>query len=295
MQLNMHDLYDSKGKVKEEMATSLTGHKYLSALLPNLQLLNQHLHSNTDILIQEEAQAGLYFSFLGTGPINGIQDIQSVQVSYQPRNLHGNLAMKKNDQLSLLQIRITPAHLASILGETEDQVIQHFSSMKEKLGNESGVIQLPLTEKMSNICQPIFAHNGHSISLAGQVYAVIFNIIEQLQMLSHLSECESCQRKLFQAQNLIEALEHEALDLKLLAQRVGLNTEALMLGFYLIVGQSLESYWESSRIKFAAAKLRQNPTEKGNIVAQSGFSEAQFEAAFIQHFGVSSHQYGQIH
>ncbi|WOD06919.1 hypothetical protein [Marinomonas sp. GJ51-6] len=67
MQLNMHDLYDSKGKVKAEMAASLTGHKHLSALLPNLQLLNQHLHSSTDIVIEEEAQAGLYFSFLGTG------------------------------------------------------------------------------------------------------------------------------------------------------------------------------------------------------------------------------------
>lgn len=295
MQLNMHDLYDSKGKVKAEMAASLTGHKHLSALLPNLQLLNQHLHSSTDIVIEEEAQAGLYFSFLGTGPINSIQDIQSVQISYQPKNLHGSLAMKKDDQLSLLQIRITPSHLASVLGETEDHVIQHFSLMKEKLGNDNGVIQLPFTEKMANISQPIFSHNGHSISLAGQVYAVIFNLIEQLQMLNHLSECESCQRKLFQAQNLIEALEHEALDLKHLAQRVGLNTEALAIGFYLIVGQPLDSYWQSSRIKFAAAKLRQNPTEKGNIVAQSGFSEAQFEAAFIQHFGVSSHQYGQIH
>jgi AraC-like DNA-binding protein len=295
MQLNMHDLYDNTGKVKNEMASCLTGHKRLSVLLPNLQLLNQHLHSNADIHIHEEAQAGLYFSFLGTGPINTIDDIASVQVSYQPQKVHGVLTMSKDDQVSLLQIRISTAHLASALGETEEQVIQYFSSMKEKLGNENAIIQLPFTKKMAITSAPILSHSGHSISLAGHVYAVIFNLIEQLQMLKHLSECESCQRKLFQAQNLIEALEHEALNLKHLAQQVELNPEALALGFYLIVGQSLEKYWTGSRIQFAAAKLRQNPTEKGNIVAQSGFSEAQFEAAFIQHFGVSSHQYGQIH
>jgi transcriptional regulator GlxA family with amidase domain len=120
-------------------------------------------------------------------------------------------------------------------------------------------------------------------------------VIEQLQMLNHLSQCEDCQSKLFNAQNLIEVMEHEALNIANIAQHVGLNTEALAIGFHLIVGQSIESYWTCSRIKFAADRLRQDPTAKTHIVAQSGFSDDQFEAAFIQHFGVSSHQYGQIH
>ncbi len=295
MQFNMHDVYDNTGKTKKEMAGSLTGHKHLLALLPNLQLLNQHLHSKADISIHEDAQSGLYFSFIGKGPIKTTNDIDSVQIAYQAKSLSGQFTMKKDEQRSLLQIRISPAHLASVLGETEDQIIQHFTSMRDSLGDENQIIQLPFTEKSANVSQPALSHNGHSISLAGHLYALIFTLIEQLQMLSHLSQCEDCQRKLYNAQNLIEVLEHEALDIKQLSQKIGLNPEALAIGFYLLVGQSIESYWTHSRIKFAAAQLRQDPTEKGMIVAQSGFSEDQFEAAFIQHFGVSSHQYSQIH
>ena len=295
MQFNMHDVYNNDGQVKAEMTDCLAGHKQLFALLPNLQLLNQHLHSKTELSIHEEAQSGLYFSFLGTHAINSINDIDSVQVSYQARSISGNLVMQEGEQRSLLQIRITPNHLATLLGESEDHVIQHFTSLKNTLGNNNDFVQLPLTQKSAHICESVLAHHNHSIGLAGHLYALIFTLIEQLQMLNHLSQCEDCQSKLFNAQNLIEASEHQSLNIEHLAQHVGLNTEALIIGFNHIVGQSIEKYWTRNRIKFAAAKLRQNPTEKGNIVAQSGFSEDQFEAAFIQHFGVSSHYYGQVH
>lgn len=295
MQFNMHDVYDNTGKTKKEMADSLVGHKHLVTLLPNLQLLNQHLYSKTDISIHEEAEPGLYFSFLGKAPIKTTGDIDSVQVAYQTEIVSGHVVMKKNEQRSLLQIRISPAHLASVLGETEDQIIQHFTLMRDNLGDDNQIIQLPFTEKAADVSQPTLSHQGHSISLAGHLYALIFTLIEQLQMLSHLSKCEDCQRKLYNAQNLIEVWEPEALDKKQLSQRIGLNPEALAIGFHLLVGQSIDNYWIQSRIKFAAAQLRQDPTEKGIIVAQSGFSEDQFEAAFIRHFGVSSHQYSQIH
>lgn len=295
MQISMRDVYDNTGRIKEAVAPWLSGHKQLLALLPNLHWLNQHLSSNTDLSIQEEAPSGLYFSFLGNGPIKSAQDIHSVQIAYQPKNISGHFFVAKDEQYSLLQARISPAHLAAILGETEDQIIQHFVTMRDKLGNDNAVIQLPVTEKTLNALAPIFAHKGHSISLAGHLYSLIFTLIEQLQILSHLSQCEDCQRKLFHAQNLIETPQHDALNIQHLAQQVGLNTEALTIGFNLIVGQSIESYCTRSRIKSAAAKLRQDPAAKPSIVAQSGFSEDQFEAAFIQHFGVSSHQYGQIH
>ncbi|WP_421854139.1 AraC family transcriptional regulator [Marinomonas sp.] len=295
MQLNMRDVYDNAGNIKEALAAWLSGHKKLLALLPNLHLLNQHLSSNADVSFHEEAQSGLYFSFLGTGPINTAKDIHSVQISYQPQNISSHIVMTKGDEHSLLQTRISPAHLAAVLGETEDQIIQHFMAMGEKLGNKNAVIQLPITERTLTVIEPILAHKSHSISLAGHLYSAIFTLIEQLQMLSYLSQCEECQSKLFHAQNLIETPEYDTLNMKHLAQQVGLNTEALAIGFNLIVGQSIESYCTQSRIKFAAAQLRQNPTAKPHIVAQSGFSEDQFEAAFIQHFGVSSHQYGQIH
>jgi AraC-like DNA-binding protein len=295
MQISMRDVYDTTGNIQEDVAQWLSGHKQALALLPNLHWLNQHLSSNTDLSIHEEAQSGLYFSFLGNGPIKSAQDINSVQIAYQARPISGHFYIAKDEQYSLLQARISPAHLAAVLGETEEQIIQHFTNMRDKLGNENATIQLPVTGRTRSLIEPILAHKGHSISLAGHLYALIFTLIEQLQMLNHLSQCEDCQRKLFHAQNLIETPQHDALNIQHLAQQVGLNTEALAIGFNLIVGQSIEIYCTRSRIKSAAAKLRQDPSAKPFIVAQSGFSEDQFEAAFIQHFGVSSHQYGQIH
>ncbi|NLQ16069.1 AraC family transcriptional regulator [Marinomonas sp. M1K-6] len=295
MQVNMSDVYDNAGNIEKKQSGQLSGHKQLLSLLPNLQLLDQHLHSKTAISIYEEARQGLYFSFLGTSAIKTIQDIESVQISYQARDINGVFSIAENTERSLIQIRITPSHLAMVLGETENQIIQHFSAMQDKLANENAVIQLPLTEKTANIIKPILSHKGHSISLAGHLYAAIFTLIEQLQMLNHLSQCEECQSKLFNAQNLIEIPAKAALNIQQLAHTVGLNTDALAIGFHLLVGQSIESYCTHSRIKVAAAQLRQNPASKSHIVAQSGFSADQFEAAFIQHFGVSSHQYGQIH
>ncbi|RBO82283.1 helix-turn-helix transcriptional regulator [Marinomonas aquiplantarum] len=295
MQVHMQDIYDNQGQVKEPVADVLSGHKHLLSLLPNLTLLNHHIQAQQDVTLEEEAQAGLYFSFLGTQAIRTVEDIQSVQIRYQASPISGHFEMAKGQQQSLLQIRISPNLLASVLGETEDQIIQHFSSMQKALSDNGMTISLPMTTKTKQIIAPVLAHNGHSISLAGHIYSVIFTLIEQLQMLSHLSRCEDCQSKLFHAQNLIEAPEHDKITVQKLATLTGLNTEALMIGFYLVVGQSIESYCTQSKIKYAAARLRQDPTAKSHIVAESGFSEDQFEAAFIKHFGVSSHHYGQIH
>ncbi|MCV2402369.1 AraC family transcriptional regulator [Marinomonas sp. C2222] len=295
MQVHMHDVYEKTGKVNQNMAKHIVGHKHHVALLPNLFLLNQHIKSRSDLSIIEEADAGLYFSFIGGQAIQSIDDIDSVQISYLPRKLQGELEFTKGEQVGLLQMKISSAHLATTLGENEDQIIQHFRMMKEKLGNDNGIIELPFTEKLASLCEPVLTHTGHSISLAGHIYAVIFNLIEQLQMLSHLSQCEDCQSKLFNAQNRIEMLNYEVLDIKQLSQQVGLNPEALEIGFNLIVGQPIRSYWTLTRVKSAAVRLRENPTNKGSILAQSGLSEEQFEAAFLQHFGVSSHHYGQIH
>ncbi|MGP3372669.1 hypothetical protein ACTVFP_23600, partial [Escherichia coli] len=131
----------------EELSFYLSGHKRQLALLPSLQLLNQRLTSNIDLSIYEEAQAGLYFSFLGTGSIKTVDEISSVQIIYCPQNSSGNLVMAKGDEHSLLQTRITPAHLAAVLSEAEEQIIQHFLTMQDKLGNEQGIIELPLTPK----------------------------------------------------------------------------------------------------------------------------------------------------
>ncbi|MGB0781541.1 MAG: AraC family transcriptional regulator [Marinomonas sp.] len=295
MQIDMQNVYDHTGNISEQAMPWLSGHKQHLALLPHLHLLNQHLSSKKAVSVSETAQSGLYFSFLGTGAINTIEDINEIQIAYQAKTVSGEFTLEKDQQLSLLQAHISPSLLASILGETEQHIIQHFMNMQEKLANDSGVISLPLTDKNRLMIKPVLQHRGHSISLAGHVYSLIFTLIEQLQMLSHLSHCEDCQSKLFNAQNLLETPELDTLNIEHLAHQVGLNTEALTIGFHHLTGQPIEHYFVHSRIHSAAAKLRQNPKEKNHNVAQSGFSEDQFEAAFRKHFGVGSHQYGQIH
>lgn len=295
MHLNMHEVYNSAGNVHEALAPFINGHKRHVSLLPKLHLVDQHLDCEKDITFTESAAAGLYFSFTGEGPIQGIEDIQAVQINYQARPISGEVHMQAHSQRSLMQIQIAADQLASVLGETEDQVIQHFLTMQKKLGLDGQVIRLPFTPKTADACEPIFSHTGHSISLAGHLYNVIFSLIEQLQMLNHLSSCEGCQSKVFKAQNLLERPHKAYPKLSQLAQQVGLNPEALSIGFYYLVGQDIDGYYLKNKLQFAASQLRQDPNSKQDILAQNGFSEDQFEAEFQQHFGVSTQQYAQIH
>lgn len=295
MHFNMHDVYDQQGQVNSSIQHCLAGHKKHLALLPNLELVDQHIHCKTDTSFQETAKRGLYFSLLGQRAINSASDVTGVQICYQPRDIAGEFSLQAGEQRSLLQVFIGCQQLADVLGESEQQIIQHFSTMTSKLGQNTGLINLAFTPKTAKLCDNILSHSGHTISLAGHLYALIFTLIEQLQMANHLASCADCQGKLFQAQNLLEVPSQETFSVAKLAKRVGLNQEALSLGFYQQVGQSIEAYSLQSRIKLAATLLRQDPDAKQHLVAQSGFSEAQFEAAFVQQFGVSSQIYKQIH
>ncbi len=295
MQFGMNDVYDINGMIKEEAASSLAGHRQQRHLLPNLRWLNQHLSAKTDVTLREEAERGLYFSLLSEKVIRSANDVETIQICYQPKNIQGEVFITKGQEYALLQAHISADHLAAVLAETENQIIQHFTTMRDQLGNNNGVISLCVTEKTRAIIDALLSHEGQSISLAGHVYSLIFTLIEQLQIQSHLTRCENCQSKIFKAQNFLEMPDYDVLNIPQLARLVGLNTTALLVGFQLFVGQSIDSYYRLGRIKCAAALLREDPSAKSYIVAQSGFSEAQFEAAFIKQFGISSHHYAQIH
>ncbi|TYL48223.1 helix-turn-helix domain-containing protein [Marinomonas sp. IMCC 4694] len=295
MQIHMRNVYDGRGEVKKAIQPWLSGHSQRLDLLPGLQLLKQHLHSKSDVSVCEEAPSSLYFSFVGTGPIHSANDAQSLQIAYHPRRLNGSFDLPKGYQQSTLQICIRPSLLATVLGETEAQLVQHLIKMVETLSNPRGIIELTLTKKSLQLLGSVVSHKGHTISLTGHLYALLFTLIEQLQQLNHLAQCDDCQRKVFHAQNLLEIPINGALNIKQLAQKVGLNSDTLAIGFAFVVGQSIEDYGTERRIKFAAAQLRQNPMAKPRILAESGFSEDEFEAAFIEHYGVSSQQYKHIH
>lgn len=295
MQINLHDAYDSQGKIKESHSQLIEGHKHQISLLPNLELIEQHLICHQESVLTEHAAYGLYFTMAGSAPIKTMDDVESLSVCYVPRDITGHFLIAQKEEKSLIQIRITPQHLANVLGENEDQVITYFDQLFDSLKQENGALTLPITEVNRPVCQAILNNTGQNLSLTGHTYACVLVLIEQLKMLKHLSTCSDCQSKIFQAQNLLEAPDETSLQIHTLAHRVGLNKEALSIGFQYIVGESITHYCARSRIQYAAAKLRKNPDAKMDIIANIGLSESQFEAAFIQHFGVNSQQYAQIH
>lgn len=295
LNVNLHDAYDIQGEISQDFTGVMSGYKHNTSLLPNLQLIDQHISSHTDVLCTEQAHQGFYFSLIGSSPIINTNNIDEIQVSYHERDLVGDFMMAENENKSLFQIHIAPEQLALLFNETEEQVIQYFAMLFDAINSGSNCISLPITEKSKAVCQLLLANQGQTLSLIGHVYACIFTLVEQLKMLGHIAKCEDCQSKIFQAQNLLEVHHQIATKIDHLAHRVGLNKEALTLGFQHLVGQSIEHYCMRSRIHYAAAMLRKDPKSKPSVMAESGFSESQFESAFIQHFGISSHQYGQIH
>ncbi|REG84221.1 AraC family transcriptional regulator [Marinomonas pollencensis] len=295
LHINLHDAYDAQGDISSHFAASINGHKRHISLLPNLQIIDQHLSCHSETRLTEQAQQGFYFSLIGSQPIDSIEQVESIQVSYQTQDIVGDFVMASGEQRSLFQIHVGTEQLAVLFNETEEQVSHYFSNLFTSLSQGSQTISLPVTEKNRAICQLMLTYQTQTLSLIGHVYSCICTFVEQLKMLNHLARCEGCQQKVFQAQNLLETPDHAGLKTDILAHRVGLNSEALTLGFQHLVGQSIADYGMRSRMQYAAAMLRQNPHSKSSVVAKSGFTESQFEAIFIQHFGVSSHQYGQIH
>mgnify|MGYP000318386922 CR=1 FL=1 len=293
--INLHDAYDAQGDIASHLAGSINGHKRHISLLPHLQIIDQHLSCHSGTRFTEQAQHGFYFSLVGSKPIDSIDDVDSIQISYQAQDVVGDFVMEHGEQRSLFQIHVGTAQLATLFNETEEQVTRYFNNLFNGINQGNPVISLPVTEKNRVICQLMLTYQTQTLSLIGHVYSCIFTFVEQLKMLSHLAHCEDCQQKVFQAQNLLETPDHAGLKIDILAHRVGLNNEALVLGFQHLVGQSIADYGMRSRMQYAAAMLRQNPHSKSSVVAKSGFTESQFEAIFIQHFGVTSQQYGQIH
>ncbi|SBS32111.1 DNA-binding transcriptional activator FeaR [Marinomonas spartinae] len=295
MQIDLHYAYDSQGDIKDHYASAISGYKRHIALMPNLELTEQHISCQQDCILSEQAKRGLYFTIASDNIIKTTDDIHSINISYLPKNWAGDFYLKQGEKKSLIQMHILPEQLAQVLGETEDQTVQYFNHLFHILEAQDNTLNLPVTDKNKTVWHAILAHTGHNLSLVGHAYACIFTLIEQLKMLKHLTQCSDCQSKIFHAQNLLEVPQNLNLKPQFLANQVGLNEEALTLGFHYLVGQSITSYSKHRRIQYAAEQLRKNPNAKTSIVADSGFSEAQFEAIFIQHFGISSQHYGQIH
>lgn len=296
MRISINDIYDQNGKVSTLMADAFSGHKNTYELMSGLTLVQQEISCSQDTLFFEEAKGGIYFSLLGNQSAYSPSDFESLQVSYFDNDVAGEFEVKAGEVRSLIQVHFTPEMFSSALNEDTQTLIVFLKALIHKIAPTKSVACLPITDRNhTNIKSLMDINAQRQLSLVGQVYAFAFLALEQMQTLSHMLSCNDCQSKLFNVQNLLEADIGITKELTEFAYQAGLNADALELGFYHLVGQTVTQYRDQVRLKRAAAMLRTDHYSRSEIVAKTGFSEDQFEAMFIRQFGVPTNQYGQVH
>ncbi|EAQ67002.1 transcriptional regulator [Marinomonas sp. MED121] len=296
MRIGINDLYNQEGQVSSHLSHAFSGYKQTHQLMSGLSITQQEIGCSEDTLFFEEAKAGVYFSLLGNKSVFSPTDFDSLQVSCFDNDVAGEFEVKAGELRSLIQIHFEPELLANALNEVPETLMVFFKTLIHKIAPTKNVVCLPITERnLTNVGLLMAANEQRQLSLVGQVYAFAFLALEQMQTLSHMLSCNDCQSKLFNVQNLLEADIGITKELTEFANQAGLNADALELGFYHLVGQTVSQYQDQFRLKRAAAMLRTDHYSRSEIVAKTGFSEDQFEAMFIRQFGVPTNQYGQVH
>ena len=296
MNVNMADIYDDKGRVSSLFAESISGHKHSFHLTNGLMLIHQEICCSTDVTFVEAAYSGIYFSLQSNQKIQSASDFTSLKMTYLEKDISGNFIIKAGETRSLLQLHFDPLLLSQLLNEPCEVVEQHLTMLISKLATNKQTIEMPITQQLVQATKPLVkASLDKRLSLSGQAYAFAFLVLEQMQMQSHMLSCSDCQSKLFSVQNLLEADFGVTKELTEFAYQAGLSVEALELGFYHLVGQTIDSYRDQARLKRVAAMIRADKYSRSDIVKVTGFSEDQLETMFIRHFGVPIAQYGQVH
>jgi len=296
MRISINDIYNEEGEVSSLMSDAFSGYKNTYQLMSGLTLTQQEIKCFQDTVFFEKAERGIYFSLLGKQSVYSPADLDSLQVSYFDNDVAGEFEVKADEIHSLVQVHFEPELLANALNEKQAGLIGFLKTLMHKIAPTKSVVCLPITNKSHTNIKPLIENNAQrQLSLVGQIYAFAFLALEQMQTLSHMLSCNDCQSKLFNVQNLLEADIGITKELTEFAYQAGLNADALELGFYHLVGQTVTQYRDQIRLKRAAAMLRTDHYSRSEIVAKTGFSEDQFEAMFIRQFGVPTNQYGQVH
>lgn len=299
MLLEVDNLYDDDGSIRREMRHLVSGHRYHRILTHGLTFLSHQITAHRDFAIKESADEGFYISLVASQPVTSVEDFDAIRLAYSEISLSGEISIKQGETRQILQICVSPDQLAAALSESKETVVEHLRHLINQLG-ERKILTLPLTQRVKNLAGDLLpaAGNVRLLSLLGQCYSLTLLIVEQCQTLHHFQKCADCQSKLFKAQNLVEAAQ-KPFSSEHLAQRVGLNTEALELGFHQLTGQPLKIYQETTHVMQAAALIRKHQGQQHTLVADYlerwGYSTDQFNALFLRHFGVPTTQYGQVH
>ena len=295
MIINLEDVYDQQGNVNEFVADLISGSKQVRTLMNGLSITFQSLAAKANLVLSEVAKPGIYISLLSPEKIADVSNLSSWQLSLLESNKMGTFEIAKGETKTLVQVHISRDQLAKALDEDSESVSTILKQSIHKVG-QNNIIRLPISTEMQALTAPILqAQNKTSLSLLSQVYSLVFSTLEHIQMLNHLVQCQDCQNRLFQAQNIVEAEATNTLDEATLAESVGLNLTALELGIYHISGISIQAYIDQIRAKLAAALVRQNTLSRSEMAARTGVAEDQFDALFLRHFGVPSVYYAQVH
>lgn len=296
MKLSMAEVYDDKGQVSPLVSSVVSGYKQNIEIMNGLSITFQEVSCKTDIEFSEFAPAAFYISLLSNKRVNTSEDFDSLQTTLLENDMSGSFVIKAGETKTLLQLQIHPQILAQALDESTTALVAYLKKLIGKLSLHRSTLTMPVTRNTISLSAPLLnVVPEKRLSLVGQVYAFAFLVLEQMQILSHMLSCTDCQSKLFNVQNLLEADFGVTKELAEFAYQAGLSVEALELGFYHLVGQTVTQYRDQARLKRAAAMLRTDSYSRSDIIATTGFSEDQLEVLFIQHFGVPIAQYGQIH
>ena len=295
MVINLEDVYDQQGNVNDFVADFLSGSKHVRTLMNGLSITFQTLSAKANLVLSEVAKSGIYISLLSSETITNVTAFSAWQLSLLEHNKMGAFEIAKGETKTLVQVHMSPEQLANALNEGTESVSAILKQSTDKLG-QNNIINLPISSEMQALTAPILqAQKKPSLSLLSQVYSFVFSTLEHIQMLNHLVQCQDCQNRLFQAQNIVEAETTHTLDEAALAESVGLNLTALELGIYHISGISIQAYIDQVKAKLAATLVRQNTLTRSEIAARTGVAEDQFDALFLRHFGVPSVYYAQVH
>lgn len=291
MQIQANELFDSVGAVDQAYSQWLTGSQIVKAPMEGLKLIQQSVRVHQPVTIQEQIDAGVYITFNSTSGIRNADNIETVQVLPVYQDALVDWSATEATSFHWVQIFMSWEQLAQVTGESVSQAQRFFT---HQVSNETGKpLDLPKTHALSNDLNSLLSQEGKRLALVGKMYSLVFQLIEHIQVRHHLSQCEGCQKKLYQSQNMLEA-DVKTSDVTL-AHTVGLTLTALEVGFVIIAGMRLEEY----QIEVAIRRALSNHSTEGQslvkrINADTGMPHQDIEKACLKRFGVMSHQLGSM-
>lgn len=283
-------LFEADGMTNQSYAYWLSGRQQVQKPLLGLHLIQQQLHVFEAVTIQEQVSAGVYITFNTAGTSGKVQSTSPIQVLPVYEDAQVDWEVTHEAQFNWIQLHISWSQLASITGESEQQVQAFF---KRHVSNETGTpLTLTLTSALNREFNQLIQREGKQLALVGKLYNVILQTIEHVQIQHHIQQCNDCQKKLYSSQNAIEAEQFSSTDA--LAKQVGLTQTALELGFTVITGMSIAEYQIEVAFRRAMAQPKNGQSLANRLTKDTGWTQQDIEKACLKRFGVMSHQLGSM-